>query len=405
MTGETLGNYRLGAKLGSGSMGVVFVGEHQRIARRVAVKFLIPELTRDPLVLQRFFNEARATSLIRHPGIVEVFDCGVDANGRAYIVMEHLEGETLGDRLRRTRKLPWVEATAIAGQVADALGAVHKKRIIHRDLKPENIFLVGDAAAVKVLDFGVAKLQVLDAPIRLTIRGMLMGTPEYMSPEQCKGSEDIDHRADIYALGCILFEMLSGNPPFTTSNVQELMAAHMFRPAPSLAAGGGATDVPVWLGELLARMLAKHPQQRPASMHEVSKTLRERNAPASLTRSTMVVARRPRAQHLQIAAAALAGVLVVAGALWAARGRPAPSRAERAPAVEAIRQAETQQPLPAAAGLLPADTPPLPVMTNEAVAPAPPERTPDRAARPMRRARPAKPQLRHMVDTDGIVDL
>jgi eukaryotic-like serine/threonine-protein kinase len=273
-TGETLGNYKLGAKLGSGSMGVVFVGEHQRIARRVAIKFLIPELSRDPLVLQRFFNEARATSLIRHPGIVDVFDCGVDGNGRAYIVMEHLEGETLGDRLRRTGKLSWVEACAVAGQVADALGAAHKQRIIHRDLKPENIFLVGDAATVKVLDFGVAKLQAVDAPIRLTIKGMLMGTPEYMSPEQCRAAEEVDHRADVYALGCILFEMLTGEPPFITPTVQELIAAHMFRPAPPLPAG--SSDVPPWLADLVARMLAKQPIERPSSMHEVSNALRAR---------------------------------------------------------------------------------------------------------------------------------
>ena len=122
MIGEALGNYRLTAKLGSGSMGVVFLGEHQRLARRVAIKLLAPELVRDQQLLQRFFNEARATSLIRHPGIVDIFDCDVDAAGRAYMVMEHLEGETLADRLGRAGRLSWTAACPIAGQVADALG-------------------------------------------------------------------------------------------------------------------------------------------------------------------------------------------------------------------------------------------------------------------------------------------
>ena len=186
MIGETLGNYKLVAKLGSGSMGVVFLGEHQRIARQVAIKLLPPELCQSPQVLQRFFNEARATSLIRHPGIVDVFDCDVDPAGRAYIVLDHLVGETLGDRLQRTETLPWIEACAIAAQVADALGAAHDQRIVHRDLKPENVFLVGESfPVVKVLDFGIAKLLAGDPRDRLTVRGMLLGTPEYMSPEQC----------------------------------------------------------------------------------------------------------------------------------------------------------------------------------------------------------------------------
>ena len=125
--------------------------------------------------------------------------------------------------------------------MADALGAAHDKGIVHRDLKPENVFLIAGpreptAAAVKVLDFGVAKLLAIEAAARLTMRGMLVGTPEYMSPEQCGGSDEVDHRADIYALGCILFEMLSGQPPFVAPNVQELVAAHKFLPAPPLAA-------------------------------------------------------------------------------------------------------------------------------------------------------------------------
>ena len=305
MIGDALGNYRLVAQLGSGSTGVVFLAEHQRIARRVAIKLLAPEFIRDQRALQRFFNEARATSLTRHPGIVDVFDCDVDATGRAYIVMEHLEGETLTERLRRAGKLHWSAACLIARRVADALAAVHDKGIVHRDLKPENLFLVGNGrdptAAVKVLDFGVAKLMTADAVARLTMRGMLLGTPEYMSPEQCAGAEVVDHRADIYALGCILFEMLTGQLPFVTSSVRELVFAHRFRPAPSAVASCSA--LPDWLEHLLTRMLAKEPDHRPGSMHEVSKALCEYKA----QRRTTVKTTAPAAEHEEHREAARAG--------------------------------------------------------------------------------------------------
>src|SRR5262249_19927020 len=150
------------------------------------------------------------------------------------------DGETLADRLRRTESIPCATACEIARHVAEAIGAAHDRGIVHRDLKPENVFLVRDPAApdavasVKVLDFGIAKLLAADASARLTMRGMVLGTPEYMAPEQCGGSDEIDERADIYALGCILFEMLSGEPPFVAAAVQELMVAHMFQPVPSI---------------------------------------------------------------------------------------------------------------------------------------------------------------------------
>jgi len=340
MIGDALGNYRLVAQIGSGSMGVVFLAEHQRIARRAAIKLLAPELVRDQLVLERFFNEARATSLIRHPGIVDVFDCDVDATGRAYIVLEHLEGETLAELLRRAETLHWSAACLLARRVADALGAAHEMGIIHRDLKPENVFLVGSGrdptAAVKVLDFGVAKLLAAEAAVRLTMRGTLVGTPEYMSPEQCAGAE-VDHRADIYALGCILFEMVTGQPPFVTSTVREMVLAHRFRPAPSAAAT--CPDLPDWLGDLLARMLAKEPDQRPRSMQEVSKALC-RYKGQRWTRVTTTVRTSERKAHHEDrphpgaramaiakwtdrlrtgAAIALVAIVVLAAAVWSVR--------------------------------------------------------------------------------------
>jgi eukaryotic-like serine/threonine-protein kinase len=278
MTDEAFGDYKLVAELGRGSMGVVFLAEHGPTARRVAIKVLVPELSRNAEVLQRFANESRATSSIRHPGIVEIVEFQPGESGRAYIVMELLEGQTLGDRLRRTGTVALPDACAIAAQVADAIAAAHDQAIVHRDLKPENVFLLGDPAAgagtpaVKVLDFGIARLLETESAARLTMRGTLLGTPEYMSPEQAEGSDAVDHRADIYALGCILFEMLSGRPPYVFKGVQELLNAHRFRRIPALSAQ--IAVLPDWLGDLLGRMVSKDPDDRPSSMRQIARALR-----------------------------------------------------------------------------------------------------------------------------------
>ncbi|MEA2697248.1 MAG: eukaryotic-like serine/threonine-protein kinase, partial [Myxococcales bacterium] len=277
MVGQTLGNYRIVAKLGNGAMGQVFLAEHQRIVRRVAIKVLNQDLTTNPRSVARFLDEARATSLIRHPGIVEVFDCDVDPSGRVYLVMEYLEGKTLASRLQEQHRLPWPMACQVTRQMAVALGAAHEKGIIHRDIKPENVFLSVAAdrpqeLVVRVLDFGIAKLLSGD-PVdgARTIPGMLVGTPDYMAPEQCGGTEPVDQRADIYALGCVLFRMVSGRLPFIASNFRDVMAAHMFRMPPPL----GPVDPPTprWLNDLVGRMLAKEPSERPASMDEVAHSL------------------------------------------------------------------------------------------------------------------------------------
>jgi serine/threonine protein kinase len=283
MTGEPLGDYKLLSELGRGSMGVVFLAEHARTASRVAIKVLIPELSQNAEALWRFANESRATSRIRHPGIVEIFEfqpgAQPGAGGRAYIVMELLEGETLAERLRRVGTLTRSAACLIAAQVAEAIAAAHEQGIVHRDLKPENVFLVGDPGderappAVKVLDFGIARLLETESAARLTMRGTLLGTPEYISPEQAAGSDEVDHRADIYALGCILFEMLSGQPPYAYKGVQDLLFAHRFRRMPALSTQ--IATLPDWLGELLTRMVAKEPGDRPSSMREIGRALRQ----------------------------------------------------------------------------------------------------------------------------------
>jgi serine/threonine protein kinase len=279
--GETFGNYEVIATLGRGGMGVVYLAQHRTLARRAAIKVLIPELTRAPDIVRRFFLEARATSLIRHPGIIEVFDYDIEADGRAYIVMEYLEGETLAACLERVGALPWQTACALANRIAAAVGAAHAHGIIHRDLKPGNVFLsnldvdVASAATerrIKILDFGLAKLLSDDgAGSRITRAGMLLGTPAYISPEQCDAAGEVDHRTDIYALGCILFEMICGQLPFAPSTFRAMLAAHMFQ-TPTRASTL-VPAVPAWLDQLIARMLEKTAAERPASMREVADAL------------------------------------------------------------------------------------------------------------------------------------
>jgi serine/threonine protein kinase len=284
MLGERFGSFKALSRLGQGSMGEVYLAEHQRIARRAAIKVLMPERTRDADTVRRLFVEARATSMIRHPGIVEIYDCDVHRNGRAYIVMEYLEGETLAKRLERAGALPWQVVGRIGRRVAEAISAAHHVGIVHRDVKPDNVFLLSmsmsmsmsmsgglSVAEVKVLDFGLAKLLAGSLVGGAgTMAGSLVGSPTYMSPEQCRG-EVVDRRCDIYSLGCVMFEAIAGRPPFIDSRVRDVLAAHVFRAPPAL--GTLAPQVPAWLTRLVARMLAKNPNGRPSSMDEVAMEL------------------------------------------------------------------------------------------------------------------------------------
>jgi hypothetical protein len=281
MEGESLGNYRLVMKLGEGGMGVVYLAEHKLLPRRAAIKVLRPELSHSPEALERFMTEARSNALVRHPSVVDVIDCGRDENGQVYIVTEYLEGCALADRLAREGRLPIGEAAAIARQVASAVGAAHASGIVHRDLKPENVFLCsGPPPRVKILDFGIAKL--IDPPPdsgRVTRTGMTVGTPRYMSPEQCRGVGSVDHRSDIYSLGCILFEMICGRPPFTHEGSGELIAAHLGEPPPRPLVF--RADVPPAMERLIGWMLAKHPEDRPGDMAEVVAALDDGPEPFS----------------------------------------------------------------------------------------------------------------------------
>jgi serine/threonine-protein kinase len=270
MEGRLIGQYRVTGVLGEGGMGVVYAAQHMLLERPAAVKILLPRLSDDQEIVTRFFNEARAATAIRHPGIVEVYDFGWTAEGAAFIVMEHLQGETLRDRRRRA-PMRWSTALATARQIAGALGAAHAKGIVHRDLKPANIFLVPDPEVpggerIKLLDFGIAKLAGAVAGQHMTRTGSVIGTPTYMAPEQCRGVA-VDARADLYALGCILFELISGVPPFDGEGEGDVLVAHIHTRPPALASL--VSGVPQQIESLVQRMLAKAPADRVQTTDEL----------------------------------------------------------------------------------------------------------------------------------------
>jgi serine/threonine-protein kinase len=265
MIGEVFGRYRVVRKIGEGGMGAVYVAEHTLIGRHAALKVLLDEMSHRKELVTRFFNEARAASAVKHPGIVEIYDFGYHTSGSAYIVMEYLDGESLAARLRREGTLSEARAAALCRQICGALAAAHAKGIVHRDLKPDNVFIVRDADTAdgertKLIDFGIAKLAATDAsPGAKTGTGILMGTPAYMSPEQSKGAGQIDSRTDIYALGCMLFEMLCGQPPFVAEGAGELMAKHIMASPPPPSSLAAVTPQ---MERVILRALAKSPDQR-----------------------------------------------------------------------------------------------------------------------------------------------
>ncbi|HEY8927524.1 MAG TPA: protein kinase, partial [Polyangia bacterium] len=276
--GQHLGGYTVQRRIGGGQMGEVFLAQHRRIARRAAIKALIPELSAKEAVIERFFKQARNTSLVTHPGIVEVLDCDVH-EGQAYVVMEFLQGESLGTYLKRNGNLQGDLAflLGVIAQVAGAVGAAHDAGIMHRGLKPENIFLhlgppPGTAVAIKVLDFGVAQLSRDDGGPSRTTRGVLLGSPAYFSPEQCRGTGRTDERSDIYSLGCVFYEALCGRTPFVSRSAAELITAQVTE-APK-APSKLVPDVPPKLNALIVKMLAKSPEERPRGMGEVVESLR-----------------------------------------------------------------------------------------------------------------------------------
>jgi len=269
--GAVVGDYEITGKLGQGGMGIVYSAVHPLIGKRAAIKVIHPRLCQDPTSVHRFVQEARSVNRIGHPNIVDVFALGQLEDGRSYLVMEWLEGETLCDLLRRGRP-PLRDGLHVLAQIADALQAAHERGVIHRDLKPDNILLVplkGQGDQVKLLDFGIAKLTCETAPIAQTDTGVLLGTPGYMSPEQARG-KDIDARTDLYALGAIAYEVILGRPPYEADNAMDKLLAHCTEPVPEPRALW--PEMPELLNDLIVSLLAKSRRQRP-SIDEVRDAL------------------------------------------------------------------------------------------------------------------------------------
>ena len=309
LVGARIGQYRIVREIGRGGMGVVYEAVHEGIGRRAAVKVLADGSGGAPpsaASLRRFLAEARALSRIEHPGVVRVFDFGDLDGGLPYLLMEYLDGERLRDRLDRisppgSGRLPVAESLRIARQIGAAMAGAHRRGVVHRDLKPENVMLVADDEApggerVRLLDFGIAKLDRADGP-RQTAEGMVMGTAAYMAPEQCVGDAGVDDRADVYALGVILYETLAGELPFSGDTIS-MMRQHVNREAPLLRTR--APMVGEGVEHLVALMMAREPSRRPR-MGEVVQRLRdlERDAsgsdsevhPASMTAEAKAVDR------------------------------------------------------------------------------------------------------------------
>ena len=281
LVGRSIGNYKVVQQIGEGGMGVVYLAEHPIIGRKVAIKLLHATFARDSETVARFFNEARAIHMIAHPNIVEILDFGQTSDGQPYFIMEFLSGQSLADRIA-AGPLASADAVAIVSQICEALQAAHEKNIVHRDLKPHNVYLIGPPAKpiVKILDFGVAKMTTgwnnadSGGHSVKTRTGSLMGTPLYMSPEQCRGSGKLDHRTDIYSLAVILYEMIAGVPPFTAEGVGELFAKHMLEPPPSLSQT--APQTPPYVAKAVNRALAKNLDDRFPTMTAFKEALNGR---------------------------------------------------------------------------------------------------------------------------------
>lgn len=275
MVGKVLGNIRLTGLLGEGGMGTVYRAEHTSMGTPYAVKVLHAQMSRDPVVTERFRREAVVCSQLRHPHIVFVTDFGQHDEIGLYLVMEYLDGQTLTDYIKDQEKLTFWNFVHICEQICDGLEAAHDMGIVHRDLKPENVFLVrrsGGRFLVKILDFGIVRIAD-ESKKNLTQAGIALGTPVYMAPEQIRGDE-VTTATDIYSLGILFYEMLAGRPPFESEQPFDLLGMHVYEmPEPVSTHRPELKDTEI--ERVLRSMLAKSPAERPASVIEVHQRLVE----------------------------------------------------------------------------------------------------------------------------------
>ena len=352
--GTRVGDFAVTERIGRGGMGTVYAGVHPVIGKRVAIKVLDAAHSADPLAAARFIREAQAVNRIGHPSIVDIFLQGQLPDGRLYLVMELLEGETLRARYERGA-LATGEVVRILRPAVSALAAAHRADIVHRDLKPENIFLARDGEGgerTKLLDFGIAKLRTGGAAPGLATTS-LIGTPHYMSPEQCV-SGPIDHRSDLYSLGVVLYEGLTGQRPFPGVNWVEVAYQHINTRAPPPSTIAAA---PPGLERLALALLAKRPEDRPQSAEEVLAALVAETA--GVESAAQHLAHRPRFSRRARWAALVGLAAVLAAILGTTLTRAPASRASAPPAVAAPRGV-VAAPVPAPTG------PPAPVTEQPA---------------------------------------
>lgn len=272
---EALGDaYTIEGEIGRGGMGVVYRARDERLQRRVAVKVLPPELAMSQEIRERFSREAQTAARLSHPHIVPIHDVG-EGKGIVYFVMGLIEGESLAARIRRRGRVPGDETRRIMRETADALSAAHAMSVIHRDIKPDNILLEGTRGRVVVTDFGIAKALSSPGSANLTSAGMAIGTPSYMSPEQAAGEREIDGRSDIYSLGVVAFQMLSGELPFSAPTVAGILMKQITEPARLLHEM--MPDIPEDLSLAVARCLEKDPANRWPSADGLRRALESRN--------------------------------------------------------------------------------------------------------------------------------
>jgi serine/threonine-protein kinase len=292
LLGQTLaGRYYIQRKLGEGGMGAVYLASHNVLEKALALKVLHGELARKPDLVERFIQEAKSASRIRHENVIDISDFGSTPEGTVFFAMELLTGHDLHEEVARARldgqRLPWERSKRIFLQVCSALSAAHALGIIHRDLKPENIYLIerlGEPDFVKLLDFGIAKqTEVAEGDRKLTRTGMLFGTPEYMSPEQARG-DNVDARVDVYAMGCILFQLVTGRVPFEAENFMGVLSLHLTEPPPAISPESlDMIGAPRVLAQVIERALAKDRNQRYSSIDELARAVRSASGdPASV---------------------------------------------------------------------------------------------------------------------------
>jgi serine/threonine-protein kinase len=285
LLGATIADrYLVSRKLGEGGMGSVYLATHTVLEKQVALKVLHGEFARKPDLVERFMQEAKAASRIRHENVIDISDFGATPDGLVFFAMELLKGHDLHEEVARAKLsghlLPWSRTKKIFLQICSALSAAHARGIVHRDLKPENVYLVeflGDPDFVKLLDFGIAKLTDVsndEGGRKLTKTGMLFGTPEYMSPEQARG-EQVDHRVDIYAMGCILFQLCSNRVPFEADNFMGVLSQHLTAEPPQIAPETfDHIGAPRALSDVIDKALAKDRNARYQSIDELANAVR-----------------------------------------------------------------------------------------------------------------------------------